>query len=431
MTTTSRTTRALSRRARTLFHTSNTKALVLPTDSRDIVYLLLSIPGGTAADRAGHGEVASMLAAMLDQGTTRRGKDDIHDFLETRGASFAAVAETQSLEISLACLKHNLPELLKLIRELLEVPAFPNRELLILKKRRLADIAEATQDPNAVARGSITRLLFPQDHPYFEYESHTLSSSVRGLTRSALQREHRHHLGGAGVCAVLAGDVGRVEERLFKEFLQRLALPGVTESMSLPNPRSFTKTIHQHREIPGKTSTVLTVGQALPVNRMNPDYYALQTAVAILGSPGFTGRLMKEVREKQGLTYGIYSYFLGARRAVPGYFLTWGTFAPSLLNRGREETLKVIRAWVEEGVSKEELLARKRELIGKFQVSLSTAKGFASVLQTLLKDDFDQSFLDAYPEIISGLTLSQVNEALRTHLRPDRFAIVEAGTLPK
>lgn len=425
------TNKKLSARPRVLLHDADTKALVLPTDSRDIVYLLLSIPGGVAADKKSRGEATAMMAAMLDQGTTRRSKDEIHDFLEARGASFQSAAENQSLEISLSCLTHNLPELLKLTRELLESPAFPSRDLSIMKDRRLADIAEAAQEPNLVARSSMTRLLFPQNHPYFEDESRVLSSAVRTINRGTLVREHATHLSGSGMSAVLAGDVRAPQEKVFKEFLRRLKLPGLPVSSPTPAPRNLTKTVHQQQHIPDKTSAVLTVGQATSVDRVHPDYYALQVAISVLGSPGFTGRLMKEVREKQGLTYGIYSYFLGARRGIPGYFLTWGTFSPTLLNKGREESLKVIHAWVKEGITKEELAARKRELIGKFQVSLSTAKGFAGVLQALLKDGYDQNFLDAYPEIIAGLSISEVNQVLQAHLAPDRLAIVEAGTLPK
>jgi zinc protease len=178
-----------------------------------------------------------------------------------------------------------------------------------------------------------------------------------------------------------------------------------------------------------KTSVSIILGQPSGVRYIDADTMAMRMGAAILGS-GFTGRLMKIVRDQEGLTYGIGSY-MDNDIFTDGDWRIYASFAPELLDKGVTSTRRELTRWWEKGVTKEELEARKADLIGSYKVGLATTDGLASFLLRTVQRGKPLSWLDEYPKAISALTLEQVNGALRKYLNPDKMVLIEAGTLPK
>jgi zinc protease len=179
--------------------------------------------------------------------------------------------------------------------------------------------------------------------------------------------------------------------------------------------------------VPGKTSVDVTWGMATGIQYRDPDALALRVAAAVLGS-GFTGRLMANVRDKEGLTYGIYSYVMNDTFS-DGDFRISATFAPTLLDKGVASARRQLELWHEKGISAAELAQRQRELVGNFQVNLATTGGLAQALLTTVQRGLELTWLDELPGRINALKLEQVNRAIHTHLDPAKMVIVEAGSL--
>jgi zinc protease len=158
------------------------------------------------------------------------------------------------------------------------------------------------------------------------------------------------------------------------------------------------------------------------------DYQALRVATAIFGS-GFTGRLMGNVRDKEGLTYGI-----GARLAndtfSDGDWRIAGTFAPNLLDKGIASTQKQLNLWYKDGVTEKEVADRKTNLIGTYKVNLATTDGIANQLLATVNRGLPLTWLDTYPTEIAALTPAQINGAIKKHLDPEKMVIIKAGTVP-
>jgi zinc protease len=181
-------------------------------------------------------------------------------------------------------------------------------------------------------------------------------------------------------------------------------------------------------QMPDKTSVSVVIGQPSGIRYRDDDALALRMATAILGS-GFTGRLMKTVRDGEGLTYGIGAY-LDNDVYADGDWRIVASFAPELTEQGVGSTRRELMRWWQDGVTAEELAARKADLVGSYKVGLATTGGLAGFLLRTVQRGKPLSWLDDYPKALNALTLEQVNGAIRRHLDPARMVVVEAGTLP-
>jgi zinc protease len=142
----------------------------------------------------------------------------------------------------------------------------------------------------------------------------------------------------------------------------------------------------------------------------------------------FTSRLMGNVRDREGLTYGI-----GSKMANDtfrgGMWYIRATFAPALLERGLASTHRELSSWWKDGVTADELAYRKTAIAGSFAVSLETSDGLAEQLLRCAERGFEVSWLDEFPAKVRALTLEQVNAAIKKHLDPEKMVTVKAGTL--
>jgi zinc protease len=180
-------------------------------------------------------------------------------------------------------------------------------------------------------------------------------------------------------------------------------------------------------QVNGKTSVSVLLGQASGLGHQHPDAMALRVATAILGS-GFTGRLMANVRDKEGLTYGV-SASMGNDSFNQGDWRITASFAPALLEKGLASTRRQLELWYEQGVTADEIASRKTNLVGSFQVALSTTDGLASTLLAAVERGYPLSWVDDYPAQIRALTDSQINQAIKTYLQPKNMVLIQAGSL--
>jgi zinc protease len=163
--------------------------------------------------------------------------------------------------------------------------------------------------------------------------------------------------------------------------------------------------------MPEKTNVTVVWGQPTGLRYADTDTLALRVGTAALGS-GFTGRLMSNVRDKEGLTYGIGSYVSGDT-FVDGDWRIEGNFAPNMLEKGLESTKRQLTDWYKNGITDAELKQRKTGLAGTYKVNLSTTAGMAGTILVTMNRDLELSFIDQYPARVGALTKEQVNNAIK------------------
>ncbi len=137
---------------------------------------------------------------------------------------------------------------------------------------------------------------------------------------------------------------------------------------------------------------------------------------------------MGTVRDREGLTYNIGAAVADDSIADGSWDIS-ASFAPALLERGVASTRRELEKWWKDGVTDQELAARKQGLVGGLPVGLSTTAGLATTLLTAVQRGYDVTWLDGYPAAIKALTRDNVNSAIKNHLNPNDMVLVEAGSV--
>ena len=399
--------------------------IAYPTGVKNVVTLRGGFPAGTVFAGRGNAAVPKLTGMLLDEGTTRQDKFAIATKLESVGATISFSVGAQMVEIDAKCLKEDVPLVVSLIAEQLRFPALAAEELEKMKKQYAGSLQRQLEDTNFRAGDAFSRAVFPVGHPNRDPAPDELLAAIEAAKLDDIVAFHKKHYGPAHLTLVATGDLDlatlqREVEKSFAGWSGGVALPQPPKATSTNSPKSV------DLAMPGKTSASVVLGQASGLRYRDPDYQAVRLATAILGS-GFTGRLMANVRDKEGLTYGIGSYLFGDT-FTDGAWQISASFAPALLDKGITSTKRQLMSWYEEGVTTEEVERAKSRLIGSFEVGLATSSGMANNLLATVNRGYDLGWLDRFAPTLAAITTDQVNHAVKKHLRPDELYLVRAGT---
>lgn len=402
--------------------------MAYPTGVKDVVTLRASLPAGDAFTADGNVAVATLTGMLLDQGTTKQDKFAIAEKLESVGATLSFSVGEQMTEVHAKCLKKDVPLVISLIAEQLRTPALSAEEFEKAKKQFAGMLQRQLEDTNFRAADAFTRAVYPIGHPNRSPSPEEFLKDIEAAKLEDVVAFHKKHYGPAHFTIVAVGDldIPQLQAEIGKAFA------GWTGGVAPLRPAKATTT-DSPREVnvfmPDKTSVSVVMGQATGLRYSDPQYQALRLGTAVLGGSGFSGRLMQTVRDKEGLTYGIYSNTTNDTFTDGDWKLN-ATFSPALLDKGIAAAKRELTKWYNEGITPAELDYRKDNLVGSFKVSLATTGGMAASLLGAKHRGYDQTWLDVYPDKIKALTLGEVNTAIKTHLKPDSMVIIKAGTIP-
>lgn len=399
---------------------------VLKTGVQEVVTIRGSLAAGDSLSPDDNPALADLAAGMLDKGTTTHDKFAISQMLGDVGASISFGSGPSVLNISARCLRKDLPLVLGLMAEQLRSPVFSPEEFAKLKKQMAGNLKHALEDTDFRANDLFTRAVYPIGHPNRQAPVGEILAGADKTTLDAVKAFHAKYYGPATLRLVLVGDVdvAAAQGEIAKSFA------GWTGGEVPPHPAkagSVDAPRDQTVFMPEKTNVSVMWGQTTGLRYNEPDALALRVGTAILGS-GFTGRLMANVRDKEGLTYGIGSY-VADDTFVDGSWRIAANFAPQLLDKGLDSTKRQLIAWYRDGVTDAELAQRKTDLAGSYKVGLSTTGGMAGTILTTLNRDLDLAFIDEYPGRVAALTKEQVNGAIKKHLDPEKMVLIKAGTV--
>jgi len=401
------------------------------TAVKDVVVIVGALPAGDAMAGSGNLAVPTLMAMMLDRGTRSQDRFAIADALESVGAEITYEAGAQSLEVRAKCLQKDLPLVLGVIAAELRTPALQSAEFAKARQQFIGSLEQSLQNTDARAEEAFGSAIFPIGHPNHPHPVADYLAAAKTVTLNQLKDFHSRYYGPAHMTLVLVGDVSTDSARseVARDFTgwsggeDYLSAAAPATPTSPPEPSAVVV------PIAGKSSVSVLLGEASGLRYRDPDALALRVGTAILGH-GFTSRLMSVVRDQEGLTYGI-SAGLADDAITDGAWEISATFAPSLLDKGVASTRRELQRWWSEGVSETELNLYKQDLVGSYEVGLSTTAGVAEALILALQRGYDIDWLTAYPEAVKALSRAQVNAAIKTHLDPKRMVLIEAGSLPR
>jgi zinc protease len=397
------------------------------TDVKQVVVILGSLPAGDSMVESGNIAIPTLTGMMLDRGTKNLDKFAIAEQLDNVGAEIAFTVGTQSLEVRAKCLKKDLPLIIGLIAAELRTPAFQVQEFNKAKQQFIGALEASAQNTEARAQEAFGRAIFPQGHPNRPHSVSEYETAAKAATPDELKAFYAKYYGPAHMTLVVAGDVAApdTEAEIGKAFS---GWSGGQDYVRPATPAGVTAAREVSVPLADKPSVSVILGQPTGLRYKDPDALPLRVGTAILGR-GFTGRLMGTVRDKEGLTYNIGATVADDSIADGSWDIS-ASFAPALLEKGIASTRRELDKWWKDGVTDQELTARKQGIVGSYLVGLSTTAGLANTILASVQRGYDVSWLDGYPVAVNALTRDQVNAAIKHHLDPSAMVLVKAGSEP-
>lgn len=353
------------------------KVLFVEAPELPMMDVRLVFDAGSARDGNQPG-VAKLTSALLDQGAGGLSADEIARGLEQRGAVLGGGSKRDMAWVSLRSLVD--PELLEpslvLFGKVLARPDFPAADFAREQKRMLIGLQYEKQKPAAIAKKTFYRQLYG-DHPYASHPSGT-EDSVKALGVADLRAFYQRYYVARNATVVIVGALSEVQAR---NIATRLAdsLPEGGKAPALPPVAAPAQASEVFIEHPSSQSHVL-LGQP-GVRRKDADYFPLYVGNHILGGSGLVSRISEEIREKRGLAYSAYSYFIPMKEQGP-FQLGFQT-----RNDQRNEALQVLRdtlsGFIDSGPTDKELAAAKSNIISGFPLRVASNSKISEYLAVI------------------------------------------------
>jgi zinc protease len=402
----------------------NCRLIVLPVAVDDVVSFAGAVR--TAPDQALHEDLLQELVTLtLDRGTQRRDRFAVADLIDNRGAQIQFRSSPQRITFSGRALTADLPDVVALLAEQLREPLFDPDEVEKARLRYAAELRRSQENTGARATGALSRLIYAAGHPNFIRPAEESLDALNAIAVDGVRGFYHRCVGADQLTFVVVGDVDPATvETVVRENLADWAEKGRGPGRWGVPPLSPAAAVHD--VLPAKMNTDVRLGHAVPVKRGDGVYLPLHLATFVLGG-NFSARLMNIVRDQMGLTYGISASLTGISVDYTGHFRLAVTLSPDNLTKGVQATMDVVRQYVEEGATDEEVQAAKETVRGSFVVELATTGGLAHTLLINHLRGFGTEYMDRFRDEVGAVGTDEVNAALRQYLHPDRLHTAYSG----
>lgn len=390
-------------------------------EDHDIPFTALEIRfmGGTSLDPMEQRGVINLMSALLEEGA---GDLDSQGFAEARdalAAQFGFSAGQDSVSVSAQFLTENRDEAMALLQSALVTPNFDADSVERVRGQVLANIRSDAKDPDTIAAQVFDRAAFG-NHPYGESGDGT-EASVAALSRADIEAAHKASMARDRVFVAAAGDISAADlATLLDKLLGDLPatgaplpqraewkLKGGVTVVDFPTPQSVIRFGHEG------------------IKRDDPDFFAAYIMNEILGGGRFTARLMTEVRDKRGLTYGIGSYLVPMDHAE----VVLGQFSSA--NGKSAEAVDLVRAeWArmhKNGVTAEELAKTKTYLTGSYPLRFDGNGPIARILVGMQMEGLPIDYAQTRNAQIEAVTTADIQRVAQRVLQPEALHFVVVG----
>lgn len=388
-----------------------------------LVQLNLLVRAGSAVDPAGKFGVASMTAAMLDEGAGTRSSLELADAIEFLGASVSTTSSFDYSAVRTSVPVARMAEALPLMADVALRPTFPGPELERLRKERLTALLQARDDPAALVSIAFPRLVFGTAHRYGIPAGGT-ATELKAMTIEDLRAFHRAYYRPENALLIAAGDVtpAAVMPQLEKVFGAWKAEGSPTAIANVAEPKQLVKRQIYLVDKPGAAQSQIRIGW-VGVPRSTPDYAQIEVMNTILGG-AFTSRLNQNLREKNQYSYGARSVF--DTRLAPGLF-----FATAGVQT--DKTAEALREFFNElgGMLKpipaEELDKAKNYVAFGFPAEFETSGDLARKLEEQVIYGLPDEYFSSFVRSVTQVTNADVQKTAAKYVQPDKFAVVIVG----
>jgi zinc protease len=399
------------------------EAWLVREPSVPLIALDFAFKGGATQDPPGKPGVATMAAALLDEGAGDIDSKTFHERVEANAIEIGFTATRDYVSGSLRTLTENQDEAFDLLRLALTAPRFDAPDVERIREQTLSGLRRATMSPNELASLRWWATAFP-GHPYSLPPRGTLESvpaiaadDLRNFTRNVFSRDTLK-IGIVG--NIDAASAGRIIDRVFGSLPARGALKAVAGA----SPQGLGQKIAIDLDVP---QSVLMIGGA-GILRKDPDFMAAFVLNHVLGGSAFSSRLYKEVREARGLAYSVYS------AVMPLDYTALFVSGTATRSDRTNQTLEVIEAEIRKladtGPTEDELTKAKSFLTGSYALRFDTSTKIAEQLVQLQLEDLGIDYIDKRNGLVNAVTMADVKRVAKRLLDAKMLVMVVGKPQP-
>jgi len=405
---------------------------LLPKKTRGgVVVARIQLDFGDEQSVFGRTVAGTAVTGMLSRGTKTKSRQQLEEAFDKLKTIWGVNGNAVGVAITLQTTEANLPAALRLAAEVLRQPAFDEKEFDQWHQERLSSIEQSLHEPMSIASNEAQRHLNPYPHGHLRHVS-TIEERLednKKVTLAEVRQFYADFYGASDGAFLVAGQFDPVA-------MQKLAAELFADWKS-PKPYTRVPAVYhkvdasdQKFETPDKQNAMLGVGMTARMSDSDPDYPAMLIANYIFGGSG-GARLFKRIRDKEGLSYGVYSGFSAPPLDDGGYFLMQAISAPQNAPKVEASFRDELARTLKDGFTAEEVAAAKKSW--QEEETVGRANDSTLLAEMGQHERFGRTFqweagLEAK---VAALTPEQVNAAFRRHLDPAALFTVKAGDFKK
>jgi zinc protease len=399
---------------------SGAKVLFVEDHDLPMLDVAVNFDAGSRYDTPEKAGIAGMTHGLLDHGAEGLSEDDIARKLADIGAQMGGGADPDRASMSLRTLSSEAEreQALDIMARVLQQPLFAEDVLAREKTRTIAGLKEAATKPETIASKAFDKAVYG-NHPY---GSLVEVETVQAIERADIANFYQAHYAARSAVVAIMGDVTHAQAEAIAQQLTS-GLPQGVESPPLPPVTMRIQPSEQRIAHPATQSHILIGAPGMA--RTDPDYFALYVGNYTLGGGGFVSRLMNEVREKRGLAYSVYSYFMPMQ--MPGAFQVGLQTKKEQADVALKVARDTLREFIAKGPSEKELKAAKQNIIGGFPLRIDSNRKILDYLSIIGFYGLPLTYLDDFTKNVDRVTTAQIRDAFKRHIDPDAMATVIVG----
>lgn len=398
------------------------RVMYIESRSNPILDIKVEFDAGSRWDPVNKAGLAEMTASLLDSGTNKMNEERIREALADVAASLSSSVDADRAGLHLRTLStpKERQQAVAVMANVLAHPQFPEAVLAREKARAIEGLRQQDTDPADLARRKLMLAMYGS-HPYARDAMQSIQS-VRSIYAKDLSQFWRRHYGASQAVVTVVGDVSREEaDALASQLLT--GLPVVAEDVA---PIPVVQAVPSSTQRFPHSASQAAIYMGMPLfTRKDPDYFPLLVGNYILGGGGFDSRLMRELRDKRGYTYGVSSHM--NPMAAAGEFVVGFSTQRDQAESALQVAQSVLSAFVEQGPTKAELDQAKNNIIGGFPLRFDSNRKLLEFAAVIGFYDLPTSFLDDYSQNVAAVSVEAVKGAFQRRVHKSQWQTVVVG----
>lgn len=403
-------------------------ALLLKTTRGNTVDANITLHLGNEKDLENKTTIASLTADMLKRGTKDKTMAQINEALDKLSSSVYVYGYGQTVNIIIKSTRQNLGAALDVIYEILRQPSFPEGEFTTLKNEKNSSLEQERSEPQSIASREFYHILSPRPkgHIFYQMTVDEEEEAIKNTSHKDIKSFYNDFYNGSNATATFVGDF---DDAIVKEKLNNMLANWSAPMAYTRVPGLYYDVASQNKEIktPDKKNAMMMCGMNIKMKDDNPDFPMMKMANFIFGGGFLNSRLATRIRQKEGISYGIGSWFQAGAQDDAGGFGSYAIYNPD--NKAKLEAAwnEELEKLLKEGINDDELKKAKSGYVQYRENSRADDGQLANTLNNYLFIDRTMYWDKDIDDKLEKLTSAQINNVVKKYLSKDKITFVKAG----